>query len=298
MCFGSIGICFFVIETAGLMIFTGVPWCSCSSYQSWLVSIHLYMVISVNRSQDGHKMAHNCCIFVCYCLSGKMTIWYEEKPHQCWIRQVASNHMHRREKSQGQPIPSWASQASSWLAGQMSFKTCCFKTFQVQSLQNQCPLASTTWGQGIKATLWWCLSFWSMEERLLPYWLWPFSCGFRHMCADVGVTGMRHLILPQAFEEHGHLWVVARWPTAWPWFASPFKGSEKRCNQHDVLSVTYAYLCHDASSGMPSCTWIAIGRLQINTLWKCVICKSVVQCLLICGHSATDIFSRFGEHTS
>ena len=37
---------------------------------------------------------------------------------------------------------------------------------------------------------------------------------------------------------------------------------------------------------------------DFNTIWKCVIRQSVVQGLQICGHSATDIVSRFGELTS
>ena len=36
--------------------------CSCFLYQSWLVSIHLYTVISVDHSKDGHNVAQNCCM--------------------------------------------------------------------------------------------------------------------------------------------------------------------------------------------------------------------------------------------
>ena len=125
--------------------------------------------------------------------------------------------------------------------------------FQVQSVQNQCPVASTTWGQGIMVDVMVMFVVLIHVWKTIGIWLWPFS--------DVSVLASGWL------DSATGLW------TAWSLVSchSLANGIYLICfslhRQGETMQAAWfakhLSWCRDASSGMPSCTWIAaIMRLQ------------------------------------
>ena len=141
-----------------LRVFHGVP--VHDTNHGWLVYIHTWwsVLIAVRMGIKWHT------IVVWYCLNGKQQ--FGKRNHiNAWfdIRmfEVGSNQMYlvtywiielRTAYSvlsfTGWLMIGWASVIHNLL-------------FQVQSVQNQCPVASTTWGQGIMVDVM-VMSFWSM----------------------------------------------------------------------------------------------------------------------------------------
>ena len=138
------------------------------------------------------------------------------------------------------------------------------------------PVAFATWGQGIMVMS--CLMFVVLihVRKTFAMRLWTFAYAFRHdMCAECqcDYCGMRHLILPQAFEGM----ITCELSLAVQRHDLDLLLPSQAGETMQAAWCAICHWCHDASSGMPSCTWIAIGRLQINTRWKCMkVCYSPV----------------------
>ena len=203
--------------------------CSCSVYQSWLFSLHLYTVlIAVRMCMKRHTLV------VCDCLSVKRAIWYEEKPHQCLIRPLyvwscKQSYAQTREELRipysflsftvtGWLVIGWASVIHNLL-------------FQVQSVQKPVPSSFYDLRAGNNGDVTVMFVVLIHVRKTFAILLWTFANGFKLDIDTTSVQMSMYLLMAdycnchtpldsaQAFEGHSHLFV-----STWPWFASPFTG--------------------------------------------------------------------------